>query len=480
MAVIQCPDCEATVPEARLCINCGIPRSDTGIPPEVAYLDDLTERLSERAIAASHDSVSFDTLRSTHDKYDRPLGGYLLLEEQPEAVFQLNKTMVEGYSESSWTVKSGMMNSGHLIVSTDRLLSVTPGGEVAQALPVHIRDVVSVSTRSTWRDSVLSIDLADGTTYSYYLGGMSDDDLESVQALVERVSRNQNSAESWAAQFVQDADDAIAESETAESALRAVADLFAERDETTVFDHSVAEAESVQELFTALSNSTAIASPATENQMESDADVSLPVRRPRLSSLRRQVAYTAQNADPAEVGKYALGAGIMLGTYAVSAPISTPLGLAAIAAGGAATGAYASTHPGSLAAQIDPIPLAISAKAAGRQWKKNPAPGGTGVGMALGAIDHLEEDVVPPEYAHWVANADYDAIMRGAEMARRAAESSQGSTHPEHAAALGGGFGLLYGYLDDETRADLEGLLDKDLYEALQPPEEEIDVDPVE
>ena len=214
--------------------------------------------------------------------------------------------------------------------------------------------------------------------------------------------------------------------------------------------------------------------------MDSDADVPLPVRKPRLSNLRRQVAYTAQNADPAEAGKYALGAGILLGTYAVSAPISTPLGLAAIAAGGAATGAYASTHPGSLAARIDPIALAIDAKTAGRRWKKNPAPGRAGVGMALGAIDHLEEEVVPPEYAHWVANADYDSIMRGAEMARRAAEGSQGSTHPEHAAALGGGFGLLYGYLDDETRADLEELLDEDLYKELQPPQEGTDVDPVE
>jgi len=480
MAVHQCPDCEDTVPEARLCVNCGFPGSDTGIPDEIVYLDGLTERLSKRATAASHDSVSFDTLRSTHETYDRPLGGYLLSEEQPEAAFQLDKTTVEGYAERRWTVKSGIMNSGHLVVSGGRLIAVTPGGEVAQVLPVHLRDVVSVSTRSTWRDSVLSVDLADGTTYSYYLGGMSDDDLESGQTLVEELSRSQNSAESRARQFVQDADDAIAESETAESVLRSVADLFAERDERTVFDNAVAEAESVQELFTELSNSTAIASPATENQIDSDADVSLPVRKPRLSSLRRQVADTAQNADPAEVGKYALGAGIMLGTYAVSAPISTPLGLAAIAAGGAATGAYASTHPGSLAARIDPIGLAIDAKTAGQRWKKNPAPGGAGVGMALGAIDHLEEEVVPPEYAHWVANADYDAIMKGAEMARRAAESPQGSTHPEHAAALGGGFGLLYGYLDDEARDDLEELLDEDLYEALQPPEEEIDVDQAE
>jgi hypothetical protein len=477
MAASQCPDCEATVPEARLCINCSVPRSDTGIPSEVAYLDGLTERLSRRATAASHDSVSFDILRSTHEKYDRPLGGYLLSKEQPEAVFQLNKTIVEGYAESSWTVKSGVMNSGHLVVSKDRLVSVTPSGEVAQVVPVHVCDVVSVSTRSTWRDSVLSVDLVDGTTYTYYLGGMSDDDLESGRTLIEELHRSQNSAESRARQFVQDADDAIAESETAESALRSVADLFAERDERTVFDQSVAESESVQELFTALSNSTAIASPVTESQIDSDADVSLPVRRPRLSNLRRQVAYTAQNADPAEVGKYALGAGIMLGTFAVSAPISTSIGLAAIAAGGAATGAYASTHPNSFAAQIDPIPFAISAKAAGRRWEKNPAPGGASIGMALAAIDHLEGDVVPPEYAHWVANADYDAIMRGAEMARRAAESSQGSTNPEHAAALGGGFGLLHGYLDDESRDDLEELLDEDLYEALQPPEKETDVD---
>jgi hypothetical protein len=477
MTVSQCSSCEATVPEARLCIKCGITRSNTGIPAEITYLDGLTERLSKRATAATHDSVSFDTLRSTHEKYDRPLGGYLLPEERPVAVFQLNKTIVEGYAERTWTVTSGIMNSGHLVVSEDQLISVTPGEEAAQVLPVQIRDVAGVNTRSTWRDSVLSVDLANGTTYSYYLGGMSDDDLESGLALVEGLSGDQNSAESRAAQFIRDADDTISESETAESALRAVADLFAERNERTVFDQTVTEAESVRELFTALSNPTAVASTGSEIQANSTGDESLPIRKPRVSSLRRRAAYTAQNADPAEVGKYALGAGLLLSTYAVSAPISTPIGLAAIAAGGAATGAYASTHPDSLAARIDPIQLAINAKTAGRRWEQSSAPGGAGIGTA---ISHLEEEAVPLEYAHWVANADYDLIIRGAEIARCAAERSQGSTHSEHAAVLGGGFGLMYGYLDDETQDNLEKLLDEDLYDELQRPEEETSVDQVE
>ena len=481
MTVTPCSACGETVPNARHCVNCGTVRSDAGIPTEPAYQDSLTERLSERATAASHESVSFDILRSRHGKYDRPLGGYLFPEEQPEAVFRLDKTIVETYAESTWPVKSGIMKSGHLVVSGDRLISITPDGEVAQVLPVPLRDVVAVSTRSTWRDSVLVVDLAEGISYSYYLGGLSDDELEAVQTLVEELGRDQSSAESRAARFVQDADDVIAESETAESALRAVADLFAERDERTVFDQTVAEAESIRELFTALSTSPAVASTGSEIQADTTGDVSLPVRKHRFSDLRRRAVYTAQNADPTEVGKYALGAGLALGTYAVTAPISTPVGLAAIAAGGAATGAYASTHPDSLAARIDPIPLAINARTTGQRWKQSSAPGGAGIGIALSALSHLEaEQAVPPEYAHWIANADYGSIIRGAEMARRAAEQSPGSTHPDHAAVLGGGFGLMYGYLDDETRGDLEELLDEDLCDELQQPEAKLSEDEIE
>jgi hypothetical protein len=38
----------------------------------------------------------------------------------------------------------------------------------------------------------------------------------------------------------------------------------------------------------------------------------------------------------------------------------------------------------------------------------------------------------------------------------------------------------MYGYLDNQNRDDLEDLLDEDLYEALQPPEERTDVDQAE
>lgn len=475
MAAYQCSACGETVPRASRCVECG---DDTGLdcaPSADAYLDGLTRRLSERAAAASHDSLSFDAVRSDYDAYDRPLGGYLYPDEQPIAVFRLSETEIEGHASDSWTVTAGLLKSGHLLVTEDRLVAVTPDAPATQLVPVDFADVVAVERESTWLDSVLSVELADGYTYAYHLERTSDEEMDSALALLRELSDERSSADSRAARFLRDADDVVAEGDSAEAVLRDVAALFAERDEETVFDRLVAESDSVDELFAAISNSPGVASP--DGREATDADGGLPVRRPRFSALRHRVAYTAQNADPAEVGKYTLAAGLGFGAAAVSAPISTTVGLAAIAAGGAATGAYASAHPDSLAARIDPIALALSAKTTGRRWDASSIPAGAGTGAAVGALEHLGNESVPPEYARWFADADFDAIVEGAELAAREASRSEAHGSPNRAAMLGGGIGLASGYVDDATMEELRELLDDDLYEALLPADESGETD---
>ncbi|RDI69947.1 C1 domain-containing protein [Halopelagius longus] len=482
MAAYQCSACGETVPRARRCVECGAETDVDCAPSEDAYLDGLTRRLSEQAAAADHDSVSFDAVRSDYDVYDRPLGGYLYPEERPMAVFGLGETVITSFTEDSWTVKAGLLKSGHLLVTEDRLLSVTPDAPTTQLVPVDFADVVAIERESSWLDSVLSVELADGYTYEYHLERTPDEEMDAALALLRELSDGRSSAETEAARFVRDVDDVVAAGNSAETVLRDVADLFAERDEETVFDHLVAEADSVDELFVALSNAPNVGPPAgeatSEDEREGEDGGALPVRRSRFSNLRHRVAYTAQNADPAEVGKYTLAAGFGFGAAAVSAPISTPVGLAAIAAGGAATGAYASAHPDSLAARIDPIALALSAKTAGRRLDASPVPAGAGTGAALGAIEHLGDEAVPAEYAHWFAEADFDAIVEGAELAAREAARSEAYGDRNRAAIVGGGVGLASGYVDDATLDELEGLLDDDLYEALLPADESEETEP--
>lgn len=484
MPTALCEECDASVPEAELCLSCGTPLAVDCIPSDEGYKHGFSNRLSDQALAADHESVSFDTLRSTHETYDRPLGGYLYPDEQPEAVLPFSKVAIDSPSETSWTAKTGLFTQGHLLVTDARLVAVIPRDDGDQIVPLHFRETTAVESRAKLLNSGFSVTLADKSTYTYSLDDVGDEPLEEAVTMVQELSDAHDTAESRAGRFIQDVDAVIAESETAEDALREVADLFAARDEETHFDAVVAEATSVDELLVALSLSSAAGAappaPAEDADTDGAAPNYPPTRRPQLSNLKQHVKYTAQNADPADVAKYSLAAGVGFGVYAVSAPFSTTLGLAALAAGGAATGAYASAHPDSLAARIDPVALALNANTRGRQMKAAPGPTGLGAGTALGAIEYLGSEAASEEYAQWVANADFDSMMEGARLAAKAAEQSPAFENPNHAAALGGGMGLMYGYLDEPQQRDIEELLDADLYETLEAAEESDDAASIE
>jgi hypothetical protein len=350
-------------------------------------------------------------------------------------------------------------------------------------IPVNNHNIVSAKPESNWQKEWICIRLSNGYTYNFTVKDLLEDELQKVTDRIYELSQQHNpsdrryggegdleydAAEARAGEFVGEMDSIISQSDDAESVLRRMSELFKYRDDESIFDQAVAEAESLEELLQVISAPSEANSPITMESKEDESGGLLPTPRSNSTSLREQVTDTAKNADPAEMGKYTIGLGIFGAGFAISAPFSTVVGLGAIAACGAATGAYASANPNSLAAQIDPIELAISAKMRGRSWKQSSAPGGAGIGGILGALDYVGEEEILSAYSHWCSNADIDKIMKGAEMGAQAAEISPDYNNPRSAAVLGGGFGLAYGYAESGGEIEeLEELLDDDLYEAI-------------
>ncbi|SFR47512.1 hypothetical protein SAMN04487947_1862 [Halogeometricum rufum] len=473
--MIQCPRCSEAVPETRYCLNC---ETNLGVPEIPTRDPELTGRLSDAAAAADHESVAFRTLRSKHDQYDRPLGSYLFAAERPKRILDVDAVTFEGHDDETWKIRPGFRARGHAVVTDRRLLVVAPATRGDQLYELPFTDAVSVESSSSWLADALTVDLADGSSVSLAVSGLNDHERAAARDLLRERAAANDSAESRRAAFVRDADDVIADADDAATALRAAADLFDDREDPTAFDSHVAAADSVDDLFARLSESVghdpaSRPAGASDESDADDPDAPLPVTGVGSSaldtpsvdapSLRRNLRRTLSEGDPKEAGKWAIGAGIAGFSVAVSLPFSTAAGLGAIALGGAATGAYASANPDSAAARIDPIEMAVGAKARGRRWERRGAPGGAAVGSAVGAAEHVAERATPSAYAHWYANVDPEFVLRGAELGARAADSSTDFENRTAAALLGGGFGLAYGYSDlDESAADLEALLDAD------------------
>lgn len=463
MSTQECPTCREIGPVARYCVNCGESVNRDILPRGSEYLDGFSERVREMTTSADHYTVTQAALRSHPSEHDRPLGGYLHLDEQPKALLQLDKVVVDSFGKNLWTVKTGFRRSGYFLPTEKRLLAIVPDAQKSQVIAVPLSEIATVSIESGWRNAMLSVELNDASTYLYHLGELAEKELEFIRDLIRESFEGSNSTESTIRELRRKMDATIATSDSAEDALRSVADLFAETDEVTVYDQHVSDADSAEELFQAFA-----AAPNVTARTEEREEQLLPAMHTSTpTTLRERIASTAQNVDPDDVGRYTIGASILLGKAVVGASISTPIGLTALVAGGAVTGAYASTHPDSTVAQIDPIAFAINARTFGRVWRGSPMPGGHGTGAIFGAIKQLENEDIPPEYAEWVANVDFEHITRGAELAVRWAERSTEFDNPTQAAVFGGSIGLAYGFLDIETQDSLEELLDEDLYAAL-------------
>lgn len=459
MSTVICGACDETVPAARLCTECNEVLNDDIVPSVEEYKSDFTTRMSDVALDAAHDSITFDALRSEYDKYDRPLGGYLFPSEQPEAVCELHWSEVSDDADYSSKISSGLFNDGHLLITEERVIAILPGEEDAQVFATGMADIIDSGKSSSWRKSLLRLSLADGFTVRHEVD-VDGDVLNSLNGILRVLADQYDSAESQAAKFINAVDDEVSTASDAETVLRNVADLFEERDELTQFDHAVANADSLDELLVALAASGVVgesAGDSTPDNGEEDV-VTMEDHAPKMS-LRVRASETIKNAEPEEVAKYTLAAALGGGAYAISAPFSTTLGLAALAAGGTATGLYASANPESIVARIDPMVLAMNMTQRGQAVEQSSMAGSKNTGMALGALEYLGSVDYDTEYAKWLAEADFDTVIRGAELAQQHAEDNPALGTPREASMLGGLGGLAYGYTgfdgDVETMFDM-------------------------
>jgi len=430
------------------------------LPRTYADVADMSQQFSELADNAQHKSVSFDSLRSNHESYERPLGTYLREGEQPERIEDIKKCEISGIDDNSWKISAGILDSGHLILTDQRLVAVFPQEDAPQVISVKLADIVEVKSSSGWRSEKLSLVEIEGYEYDLTLD-VNEETLDEITKLTRDLHHAADSEESSAARFISRIDETIDEAEDAESALRSIADLFEQREEDTQFDQAVAEASTSQELIAQMAGAATAGGPpptsaqAEETSMGPTDGVSSP-------TIRERIATTARNADPKNVGRYSIGAAVGLSTAAVSAPISTPIGIAALLAGGGAAGVYADSNPDSFVAQIDPIELAMGVKSRGSQVKSAPGPGGHGTGAVLSIAEHVGEINQDAETAKWLSQLDIDKVIEGQRTAARYSEEFDSDFQ---ASLLGGAAGAAYGYadLDDE----FDDVVDQDIVDEI-------------
>jgi hypothetical protein len=426
----------------------------------------MSEYFSEIALEARHESISFDTLRSQHESYNRPLGSYLKQNEQPEAFFEVKKCVIEGLEGSSWKISAGILDSGHLLITDERVIALFAKEEDAQVIDVLFTDAVTIDMNSNWRSKKVIIEDIQDYKYEFVLNE-NQDTLETTAEILRDLNEAIDSENSSAVKFLNKIDEEVAMADDAESVLYSVAELFEKRTEETQFDQAVAESGSIEELGEKIAVLPWVGD--SQNRLtESQSNLKLAKPEVDVAGLQQQVTQAAHNANPKDVGKYSLGAVLGFGTAAVSAPISTTVGIAALLAGGAATGAYASTNPDSMAAQIDPLALAMNAKGRSSQLAGNPGAGSYGTGAALGMAEYLSEvdnNNLDEAYAKWLSEVDIESVIEGQRVATRYAHNSDEFDNPAQAGLLGGTAGLAYGYADIEE--DIDEIVDNDILDEL-------------
>jgi hypothetical protein len=400
------------------------------------------------ADSADHESVTFDTLRSRHGTYDRPLGEYLHADEQPELVLPLKKVKFSDAHDNDWSVSAGIRKKGHCIVTRDRVVGLLPKSSHPQVVPVDLDAVENVSVA----DGRLSTSLVFDGEYEYrYKIDVSDADAERTVELINHFQQLEGDVDEEALEFLLEANQRVSASDDAETALRSLAALFAERDGPVQFDQVVADATTIDDLIDAVT----VQQPLTTGTILSDIEGGTTGE---TAPLHQRAAATVKNADPKTVGAYSVGALIMAGTAPISAPISTTIAFSGVLTGGTALGLYADANPNSAIGRIDPIQLSIASRMRGRRVAASAGVGGMKTGMLLGAAKHVGEANADRAGAQWLTEIDIDSVMKGQKLA---AEYEEAFNNTREASLFGGTVGLMYGYADVEN--DLDELVDDDI-----------------
>lgn len=171
------------------------------------------------------------------------------------------------------------------------------------------------------------------------------------------------------------------------------------------------------------------------------------------------LAYTVRNADKREVALWGVGISLAISNPAIAAGYPTYALLSAGMAAGMGLGAYVSSHEDTPLDDVNPLTLGREARQRSRTARRFGAKGAAlGAASAIGG--RVAEGSDAEEYVRWITTADSETALKGATMA------SERSNDP-WAPLFGGGLGLLYGYVDDDSTdtpdEEFRQLLDGDL-----------------
>lgn len=442
MSTHQCGACQQEVPRARYCLECGYPGFQEVIPQTRELERDMDSRFGGFDFTEKGVGADFHTIQSSHEVYTRSLGGFLNSEEEPEAVSRLKKCTIS-QDDESWKLSPDTSEDGHILITNQRILGLIPSNTEAQVVPVNFETVIEVESRTGLLARKLVVNDLDGREYELALS-CEKEELNAITETAKDCNQAVGGGEADATRFIQDVDDEISAADDAKTALLSIAELFEERDDRTYFDEVISEADSLNDLLTQGNVSAGDTEDST-----SPANAELPsVPNEERLSLRNRVSDTVRGADRKDVGKWSVGAVLAGGALAVSAPFSTTAGVAALLTGGAATGAYASTHPNSSLAKVDPIELAMGVSSRGRQYSNSSAPGGYGVGAAVAAIDEVGAENPEMAYAKWLSEVEFESIVDGAEHAASNVEQMPGVESRRDAGIIGAAGGLAQNYAD--------------------------------
>ncbi|WP_348609601.1 hypothetical protein [Halobaculum rarum] len=446
MTIQTCTECWELVPQATVCIHCGAPLED-GFPQQMPTADKIRDLADKKAIESSHESVTNEALRFKHGLYQRPLVFFLYDHETPEFLSECTSLTVETSTGEPWDIDG----IEHLLVTDDRMLALGVRNDEDFAVHVSLADVVAVESSVGWLNKRLIFSMADGSIYTFILPELDEDETEIAATHLHGVAQQHDSTESEAYKFMDAVDEAVAASDDAQEAAEALAQQFRKNAEPTVYDQVAADAGSFEEFLVGVSEAN-----QTRQASDPEAETSLQpaTSRSRLQQLRDEVALTIAGADRRDVSEYALGSGLAFGGVAVAASLSTPIGVAALLAGGAATGAYASTHPDSIVSQINLLEMAQTTRSRTGSVGPNDAVHEVGTETMAGVTEYLQQADVA--HAEWLANVDPEFIMRSARQAGTVASQSGRDIDETHARVVGGGIGLLAGGLDREQQETLQ------------------------
>lgn len=458
--------------------------------------DDRLHRLVHDAV---HDSVRPDILTETKANLgsprlsDRPLITYLRADEQPHFIFHAKKQTPDWFGKGA--PNDDLSRSrGHLVLHmiTDQRWVMVAGnrkGDERQTIPLERISAVDYSTEGAISHSLAErisnntvvLDTGDAFFEIPIARDFDASDLErlctylseTVNATVRGVPLDPDEAgytinghdnyepdrdtvarllDDIPAELQADADECIRDAEDTQTLVTQLNELLAEheREEEESLEDVVAEADSADEL---------------RESLKTPREQRLDAVRERTERGVTEAKRVAREADPEEVGRWALGTGKTVApVVSLASGSSLPLMGLSLLAGGA-VGAYQSSQGSSVLDDIDPLELAGHATAMAHRGQDLETIDGEAVGAILGATAYFGKTLPPEEYAKWVTEADFDAIMKGAELgAARAQENGQSG---RQGALAGAGLGLGYGYANSGDQSPEEAMreaLDEEQY----------------